>query len=308
MASKFMSPKNSTSSFVMSGHLGNQLFQLMAALLYASKTNSKTILEYKDYKYSKNEANSMLSNVQNSMPIVFPQERLGIFRYFALKSYALTQKFEIFRKFRSIVFGDYFESDIGFTSAFSFNKKYREVHGYFQTYLIPRQLEELELFPKFEISDPTNWYNNLVLEIQSKSVLVIHIRRGDYYQFRNEFGILVEEYYYRAAQIVYSRIQIDETWIFTNDTEEVKNSFNLRKFQNPKLLIPPSCSHPMESLLLMSLGRAIIISNSSFSWWSAFLSKEASLILAPRKWFKGIQDPKDLLPPEWITLESDWII
>ena len=58
----------------------------------------------------------------------------------------------------------------------------------------------------------------------------------------------------------------------------------------------------------MSLGRAIIISNSSFSWWSAFLSKEASLILAPRKWFKGIQDPKDLLPPEWITLESDWII
>ena len=100
MASKFMSPKNSTSSFVMSGQLGNQLFQLMAALLYASKTNSKTILEYKDYKYSKNEANSIvgnsylaLSNVQNSMPIVFPQERLGIFRYFALKSYVLTQKF-----------------------------------------------------------------------------------------------------------------------------------------------------------------------------------------------------------------------
>ncbi len=300
--------KNSTTRFVMSGQLGNQLFQLMAALLYSSKNRRETTLEYKDYKYSKNETSSMLSSVQNSLPIISPQERLGIFRYLALKIYVLSQKNALFRKFRSIIFGDYFGSEIGSTSTFSFDSKYREVHAYFQTYLIPAQLDALGLFPKFEIADPTNWFSNLSLESQSKSVLVIHIRRGDYYQFRNTIGILTEDYYYRAAQIAYSRIHIDETWIFTNDTNAVKNSFNLSKFRNPKLLVPPSDSHPMESLLLMSLGRAIVIANSSFSWWSAFLAKQADFILAPRQWFKGIQAPKDLLPPDWITLESDWII
>ena len=292
----------------MSGQIGNQIFQFMAAILYASSTNRKTNLKYQDYKYSENDAKHMWIHIERSLPIDFPQQRSKVQRYLALKFYAVTLKIEIIRKIRSIFFKDYFTSEIGYSPNFFLERKYREIHGYFQTYLISRQLEILGIFPKFEISDPTDWYSNAVSEMESKSVLVLHIRRGDYYEFNDSFGILSEQYYYDAARLIKSKVRIDETWIFTNDTADVINYFNLGNFHNPKIMLPPKSSHPLESMLLMSYGRAIVIANSSFSWWSAYLAPNSSLILAPRKWFKGILDPKDLLPPEWFTLESDWKI
>lgn len=302
-----MMGKKATTRFVMSGQLGNQLFQLMAALLYGAKNFDGAELEFKDYKYSSNETSCMLTNIQCALPFVFPKQRLRIIRYFALKSYVLAHKNALYRKIRKTIFKDFFTSEIGYAAEFSFEKRYREVHGYFQTYLIPKQLQELGSFPNLEILNPTKWYLNMISELRSKSVLVIHVRRGDYYQFRESIGILTTQYYYRAAKIVYARIQIDETWIFTNDTEEVKNTFDLRNFLNPKLVVPPTSSHPMESLLLMSNGRGIVIANSSYSWWSAYIASHQSFILAPRKWYKGILDPKDLIPPDWTTLESDWM-
>jgi hypothetical protein len=50
----------------------------------------------------------------------------------------------------------------------------------------------------------------------------------------------------------------------------------------------------------MRYGSSYIIANSSFSWWGAYLRKNQNApVYAPNKWFKGMDDPDQLLPPDW---------
>ncbi len=56
---------------------------------------------------------------------------------------------------------------------------------------------------------------------------------------------------------------------------------------------------------LMSLCKHNIISNSSFSWWAAYLNKNPNkVVVAPQKWLNegsGL-DYKDVIPEEWVTI------
>jgi hypothetical protein len=56
----------------------------------------------------------------------------------------------------------------------------------------------------------------------------------------------------------------------------------------------------------MSLASANVIANSTFSWWAAALNQNKGFVVAPDKWFRGLEDPKDLIPPDWILVKSQW--
>ena len=63
-----------------------------------------------------------------------------------------------------------------------------------------------------------------------------------------------------------------------------------------------------EEMILMSCCHDHIISNSSFSWWGAYLNETPSkCVVYPSLWFgKALSnhDTKDLCPPEWTQLIS----
>jgi hypothetical protein len=167
----------------------------------------------------------------------------------------------------------------------------------------PLILEELK------ITHPPEQHNALLLKnIKQQNSVSIHIRRGDYISnkvINNYHGICDLTYYIRVIKLVTQRIDNPVFYFFSDDMVWVKENFSDLKysfvFVNHNI---GSASY--EDIRLMSNCKYNIIANSSFSWWGAWLNRNPEkLVIAPNKWFsKGDLDTKDLIPKEWIKIDS----
>jgi hypothetical protein len=66
----------------------------------------------------------------------------------------------------------------------------------------------------------------------------------------------------------------------------------------------------IETLILMSMASGHVISNSTFSWWGAYLGhikKRNGNVIAPNPWFKNMVPPDKLIPRDWTLLDAEWI-
>lgn len=122
----------------------------------------------------------------------------------------------------------------------------------------------------------------------------IHVRRGDYLfiPFMEEKGInLPREYYINAIeQILKEKKEIFFIFL-TDDIEFVK--FCFQDIKNKVI-----SNNDLEvDFAIMTLCEYGIISNSSFSWWGAYLMNNRKKIIAPKYWFgwkKRIEAPKGI--------------
>lgn len=138
-----------------------------------------------------------------------------------------------------------------------------------------------------------------------ESPLIVHIRAGDYSNFP-EFGILGPEYYKRAIEFQWKTGKYKRIWVFTNSVNSI-NSYlpkEYLKFSRVIDIHEGSASHNLE---VMRFGHGYVISNSTYSWWGAFLSENKnSVVIAPSKWFKMLPEPSNLIPDNWIRLEAEY--
>lgn len=139
------------------------------------------------------------------------------------------------------------------------------LNGYFQSYEYFQHNKEklLDIF-------------NLDIKELSDDYCSIHVRRGDYLFYPHVYEILDMEYYRQAINFMGDKKFI----VFTNDVEWCVNNFN--NFDNVKILQEDDA---YKSMSLMASCKHHIISNSTFSWWGAYLSQSEN-VLAPIKWFK----------------------
>ena len=151
-------------------------------------------------------------------------------------------------------------------------------------------------------SDPDDWNRRLAEEIKGYESCAIHVRRGDYITnsiINAHHGICPLDYYYAAIGMVISQVAKPHFFVFSDDSEWVRDNLKIHRQATFVDLNGPS--HGYEDLRLMSLCRHHVIANSSFSWWGAWLARNPDkIVIAPERWFSN-NDIKthDLLPERW---------
>lgn len=117
----------------------------------------------------------------------------------------------------------------------------------------------------------------------------VHIRRGDFLGTQHE--VCDENYYIRALKIVKSLDANANFIFFSDDYEWIKK----QKFVSEKDIIQSSSEYidykDWYDMYLMSQCKGNVISNSSFSWWGAWLGSGTKMVIAPRKWYKNDKAP-----------------
>lgn len=132
--------------------------------------------------------------------------------------------------------------------------------------------------------------------------VAIHVRRGDYLRFADKHPPVTEEYLLEAI----SKFKGEHFIIFSDDIEWAK-SFAKKNLDTTKFLI--NSSGEKGDFISMMSCKHQIISNSTFSWWAAWLnSNQDKIVVSPSasNWFgpgnKNL-NPKDIIPESWTQIK-----
>ena len=134
----------------------------------------------------------------------------------------------------------------------------------------------------------------------------IHIRRGDYVADKktNAFhGVCDMDYYDRALKKIAEGTGNEKIrlFVFSDDIGWAKENLS---YPYPTFFVSDPQIPDYEEMYLMSVCKHNIIANSSFSWWGAWLNRNADkVVVAPKQWFANMTvDQLDILPQNWIRI------
>lgn len=142
-----------------------------------------------------------------------------------------------------------------------------------QKYILDLQIKEEYL------SEARRFLSNIS---ENYTMVFVHIRRGDYISesFMGERGInLPKSYFEDAINLIKEKVKNPFFIFLSDDPSYVKDCF---QEVEPKII---SNNSMQVDLAIMTLCKAGIISNSSFSWWGAYLMNKKDLVIAPRYWY-----------------------
>ena len=256
------------------GGIGNQLFQLANAHQLASKYKRQLLIC--DKISSRNSYwKSLLINFTNNL--VSEKEFLQLKMKSTVYNWAV-RRFE----YKDIIL----ESQ----------HQYYCIEGYYQSY----KYFDINIFePLLEFE------NNTINENINPSSVALHIRRTDYLN-NNFHKPLSLNYYYNSLEQITSTLNgIIDLYIFSDDIEWCKKNFDYRSITLNYVKLDTD----IEELYMMSKFNNIIIANSSFSWWAAYLNnnKNSKRIFCPKNWFNNgcHLNTKDLRPNNWNIIDDD---
>lgn len=296
---------------MLQGGLGNQLFQYFAGSYLAAKLGCQLRIDVRlcQFGYSGHGATIadffLEGEIKVSQSSFSPSFLIAKYSNYArgalqriVRDQELNQK--LFAFYRSKVLG--FDVELGRI------KKPLVLQGYFQTWKYHFEVASKTGVLRSRRVSQSPWFEQHLAVYDSQKVVAIHIRRGDYLLEGDKLGLLDEKYFLSALEALKEDgLSWDKIWIFTDDVHQVTSSFQtLIVSHSAEVLVPPKGSNPIDSLLLMSEASALVMSNSSFSWWAGKLGKTSKKVVAPEPWFRNLENPDELYPPEWLRAYSIW--
>lgn len=158
------------------------------------------------------------------------------------------------------------------------------------------------IFHAFQFGRPTGENKSLADKMLGENSVSIHVRRGDYLKDPLYCGTCSENYYKKAIDYVLSKVNAPVFYIFSNDIGWCKNHIlPLLKNSEVNIVTHNIGKDSYWDMFLMSISSSLIISNSSFSWWAAYLNGRDGLTIAPEKWINWNMDV-ELYEDSWIKM------
>ena len=126
---------------------------------------------------------------------------------------------------------------------------------------------------------------DLATKMRYENSIAIHIRRGDYL-INPIYNVCDEEYYTKGIKYFIERF-IDPVFYVFSDDPKWSGTF-MESFHIQYHIIDNNQGfNSYQDMYLMTQCKHIIIANSSFSWWGAWLNiNKTKIVVAPEKWFK----------------------
>jgi len=288
----------------LNGGLGNQLFQYAAAFA----------LEKKNFDIFKIDNSELLS----------PASRGQVSRKFSLGNFRISAQVASIEEIRRVRY------PLGLLSYLykMFQKKilrkyYVDWHpetqnlkgniyldGYFQSekYFLEYSSELLNELVLSEDSKKEAESILFVLENHNPTV-ALHIRLGDYVsnpRVSKSHNICGKEYFDNAINYFRQELGNFSLIIFSDDVSWVKNNMQFPVYCTYIADIAHRLGinlNESQEMIVMSRCDHQIISNSSFSWWGAYINKAPNkIVVAPDIWTKGSISQSNILPSSWIRM------
>lgn len=142
----------------------------------------------------------------------------------------------------------------------------------------------------------------------------IHVRRGDYVSnplYASGIGALVPKYYTDAIAAIAEKLGSEENamtlFFISDDMDWCRKTFG----HFPRSVFAEQVKGKdgyAADLWLLTRCRHVVISNSTFAWWGAYLGEsEQGIVVAPGNWArKAAFSPAHIVPDRWIKIDNDF--
>lgn len=172
-----------------------------------------------------------------------------------------------------------------------------ECEKYFSS-IKPSLLEEIS-----PLQPPLPHNRELLSKIKDSQSVCISVRRGDFVDnpnFSALHNICTKAYFLNAIKKVTDLVQNPVFFIFSDDIEWAKSNIPI----DYPCYFERGTDPVWEKLRLMYSCRHFIISNSTFSWWAQYLSRnEDKIVIAPKRWYNN-PFKSALYDDKWILIDS----
>ena len=256
---------------VRRGGLGNQMFQVTAALIYSRVTNKGIVLPLETPHVHRKSApyeTTIFRFLSTRIEIIVDDSSImwlcGNHNFIRYPGEPAFESWEVIPTDKSVI-----------------------LHGYFQSYppIQPHENYIREFF-----------CNALDNPIRDSELVGIHIRRGDFLKFQDIHFLQTVDYYEKALK----NFSHKKFRIFSEDMDWVQQQDFFQTLPNTEFINEQDEISVLKKMI--ECGGGFICANSTFSWWGAFLGAYhlKSTVCAPIHWIKD--GCGSLIPQDWIRV------